>query len=157
MKIFDLFGITVAAAAGLCGAALTFSPDASAGGGAGCVYTSATPPVGAACVNQMAGLAAPAAPVVLPGPPAGAIPPVPAVVPPVPAGFPAGGPILGAPVPAPVAAPLITQAGAGKGVPTTSGLSADPVVLPGPAPAPPSGPATHSTLVTATGPAPAGG
>jgi hypothetical protein len=158
LKIFDLFGITVAASAGLCGAALTFSPDASAGGGAACVTNSSGPAAaagGAACVDQMAGLAAPAAPVVLPGPPLDAVPPVPAAVPPVPAGFPAGGPILGAPVPAPVAAPLITQAGTGKGVPTNPSLAADPVVRPGPAPTPP-GPASHQTLVTATEPLPAG-
>ncbi len=164
LKIFDLFGITIAASAGLCGAALTFSPDASAalrpmGGGAACVGTSSGPAAaagGAACVDQMAGLAAPAAPVVLPGPPADAVP-VPAAVPPVPAGVPAAGPILGAPAPAPVAAPLITQAGTGKGVPTNPALAADPVVLPGPAPAPPPpGPAAHPTLVTATGPLPPG-
>ena len=134
LKIFDLFGITVAATAGLCGAALTFSPDASAGGGAACVDKFATAPGGAACVDQMAGLAAPAAPMVLPGPPLDAVPPVPVAVPPVPAGLPVGGaPILGTPpVPAPVAAPLITQSGTGKGVPTNPSLAADPVVRPGP-------------------------
>jgi hypothetical protein len=158
LKIFQLFGITVAASAGLCGAALTFSPDASAtprpmGGGA-CVGKPATAAGGAACMNQMSGLAAPAAPVVLPGPPADAVP-VPAAVPPVPAGVPAGGPVLGAP--APVAAPLITQSGTGKGVPTKPSLAADPVVRPGPAPAPPPpASASHPTLVTATGPLPAG-
>jgi hypothetical protein len=145
LKIFDLFGITVAASAGLCGAALTFSPDASAGGGAACVDKFATAPGGAACVDQMSGLAAPAAPVVLPGPPADGIP-VPAAVPPVvPAGLPAGGaPVLGAPPVAPVTAPLITQAGTGKGVPTNPSLAADPVVRPGPAPT------GNPTLVTAT-------
>lgn len=160
MKIFDLFGITVAASAGLCGAALTFSPDASAaprpmGGGAACVDKFATAPGGAACMDQMSGLAAPAAPVVLPGPPVDGVPPVPLAPPPVPAGLPAGGPILGAPAPAPVAAPLITQAGTGKGVPTNPSLAADPVVRPGPASAPPA-PGSHQTLVTATGPLPAG-
>ena len=158
LKTFDLFGITVAASAGLCGAALAFSPDASAaprpmGGGAACVGKFAPAPGGAACVDQMAGLAAPAAPVVLPGPPADGIP-VPAAVPPVPAGVPvAGGPVLGAPPAAPVAAPLITQSGTGKGVPTNPALAADPVVMPGPAPAPPPpAPAAHPTSVTATGP-----
>ena len=163
LKIVDLFGITVAASAGLCGAALTFSPDASAaprpmGGGATCVDTFATAPAGAVCVVQMSGLVAPAAPVVLPGPPADAVP-VPAAVPPVPAGVPAGGPVLGAPVPAPVAAPLMTPSGTGKGVPTNPSLAADPVVRPGPAPVPKPpapAPASHPTLVTATRPLPAG-
>ena len=157
LKIVDLFGITVAASAGLCGAALTFSPDASAAprpmGGGACVA-----PGGAPCVVPMSGLGAPAAPVVLPGPPADAVP-VPAAVPPVPAGVPAGGPVLGAPVPAPVAVPLMTQSGKGKGVPTNPSLAADPVVRPGPAPVPtppPPAPASHPTLVTAIGPLPAG-
>ncbi len=152
MKTFDLFGITVAATAGLCGAALTFSPAASAGGGAACMATSSGPAAGGvACVDQMAGLAAPA-PVVVPGPPPGVVPPVPLAPPPVPLVPPVGGaPILGAPAAAPVA-PLITQGGiGGKGVPTNPALTADPVVLPGPAATP--GPAPHSTLVTATGPA----
>ena len=160
MKFFALFGITVAASAGLCGAALTFSPDASAAprpmGGGTCVDKFATAPGGAACMDQMSGLAAPAAPVVLPGPPADAVP-VPAAVPPVPAGVPAGGPVLGAP--APVAAPLVMQPGAGKGVPTNPSLAADPVIWPGPAPVPtppPPAPASHPTLVTAIGPLPAG-
>ena len=143
LKTFDFVGITVAASVGLCGAALAFSPDASAGGGAACVNKLATAPDGAACVDQMAGLAAPA-PVVLPGP----IPAVP-VVPPLPPVLPVGGaPILGAPPAAPVTAPLITQGGiGGKGVPTNPSLAADPVVRPGPA----SG--AQPTLVTATAPA----
>ena len=155
LKPFAFFGITVAASAGLCGAALTFSPDASAAprpmGGGACVA-----PGGAPCVVPMSGLAAPAAPVVLPGPPADAVP-VPAAVPPVLAGVPAGGPVLGAP--APVGAPLALQSGTGKGVPTNPSLAADPVVRPGPPPAPtppPPAPASHPTLVTAIGPADAG-
>jgi hypothetical protein len=152
LKTFDLVGITVAASAGLCGAALAFSPDASAGGGAACLDKFATEP-GAACVDQMAGLAAPA-PVVLPGPAGGGAPPVPLVPPPVPV-VPAA-PILGAPPVAPVTAPLITQGGiGGKGVPTNPSLAADPVVRPGPAALPPASGA-QPTLVTATGPLPAG-
>ena len=154
LKTFDLLGITVAAGAGLCGAALAFSPAASAGGGAACVDKFATAPGGAACVDQMAGLAAPA-PVVLPGPVGGGAPPVPLAPPPVPLVPPVGGaPILGAPPVAPVTAPLITQGGiGGKGVPTNPSLAADPVVRPGPtaAPAPASG--AQPTLVTATAPA----
>ena len=146
LKTFDLVGITVAASAGLCSAALAFSPDASAGGGAACVDKFATAPDGAACVDQMAGLAAPA-PVVLPGPLGGGAPPVP-LVPPV-----GGAPILGAPPVAPVTAPLITQAGiGGKGVPTNPSLTADPVVRPGPAAAPSPASGAQPTLVTATAP-----
>ena len=141
MKIFDLFGITVAATAGLWGAALAFSPGAAAfplptGGGP-------------TCVGQMAGLAAPG-PVVLPGPPVGAGgAPVPAGAP-VGSGAPVG---AGAPV-APAAAPVLPQAGSGKGVPTNPdpSLTAGPVVLPGPAPVPaPVSPApvAGQTLVSA--------
>jgi hypothetical protein len=146
LKTFDLLGITMAASAGLCGAALVFSPDASAGGGATCVGNFATAPGGAACVEQMAGLAAPA-PVVLPGPVGDGAPPVPLAPPPLPLVPPVGGaPILAAPP----AAPLITQAAiGGKGVPANPSLAADPVVRPGPVAAP--GP--QPTLVTATGPA----
>jgi hypothetical protein len=163
LKFFDLFGITVAASAGLCAAALAFSPGAAAAplptGGPGCVQKMAglealtgVP----ACVDQMAGLAAPVAgaaplvPAVLPGPPvvpAGA--PLPAGLPagaPVPAGLPAGAPVpVGAPVAAGVpggapAAPLLQQSGTGKGVPTNGAPTAGPVVLPGP-PAPIAAPA----------------
>jgi hypothetical protein len=149
LKIFGLFGITVAASAGLCGAALAFSPGAAA---------APLPTGGPTC--QMLGLgapvaAAPPAPVVLPGPPV-----VPAGAP-VPAGVPAGPPVAaGAPAGAPVApagAPLLQQAG-GKGVPTNPepALTAGPVVLPGPpAPTPlPPVPVTGPTLVAATGPVP---
>lgn len=131
LKIFDLFGITVAATAGLWGAALAFSPGAAAvplptGGGP-------------TCVDQMAGFAAPG-PVVLPGPPVGA------GGAPVPAGAPVG---AGAPV-APAAAPVLPQAGSGKGVPTNPdpSLAAGPVVLPGPAPV--AAPVAGPTLVAAT-------
>jgi hypothetical protein len=125
LKIVDLFGITVAASAGLCGAALAFSPGAAA---------APLPMGGPNCMQQMAGLGAPVAnatppvPVVLPGPPvvaaapADAVPagaaapadavPVGAAVPaglpvgtPVPAGLPAGAPVLaGVPAGAPVVA-----------------------------------------------------
>ncbi len=182
LKIFDLFGITVAASAGLCGAALAFSPGAAA----------APPPTGGpTCMGQMAGLGAPATgaaplvPAVLPGPPVvagappGAVPagaPVPAGVPagaPVAAGVPAGAPVAaGVPAGAPVAAgvpagapvpaagsPLLQQAGAGKGVPTNPGLAlmAGPVVLPGPPPVPTPlspVPVAGPTLAAATGPLP---
>jgi len=132
VKIFDLFGITVASSAGLCGAALAFSPGAAA---------APQPTGGPTCIEQMAGLGAPVAappvPAVLPGPPVvagappGAVPagapvpdgvPVPAGLPygaPVPAGVPAGAPVAaGAPATALVApaAPLLQQAGTGKGV-----------------------------------------
>jgi hypothetical protein len=141
LKIFDLLGIHVAAGAGLCGATLAFSAGAAA----------APLPTGGGptCVQQMSGLAAPVAaapaPVVLPGPPPGAVP--------------AGAPVLGgapatAPVPA-AAAPLLPQAGTGKGVPTGPALTAGPVVLPGPPPVPtptPPAPVTGATLVSATGP-----
>jgi len=181
LKIVDLSGITIAASAGLCGAALAFSPSTAA---------APLPMGGPSCMQQMAG-AAPPVPVVLPGPPiaAGAVPagvplpagaPVPAPVPagapvpaaaPVPADLPAGAPLLagvpaGAPavagvpgvVPAAPAAPLLQQAG-GKGAPTNPGpaLTNMPVVLPGPpqAPAPPSpAPAARPTLVSAFGPVP---
>ncbi|MDC8973263.1 hypothetical protein [Mycobacterium marinum] len=114
MRKFDRINIAVVASAGLCGAAFAFSPSAAA-----------TPlrTGGPSCVEQMAGVGAPAAgaaPVmapILPGPPvAGAVPvaggpllPVPAAGPvpiPAPAPVPAGAPVplpAGAPVPVPVA------------------------------------------------------
>ncbi len=161
LKIFDLLGITVAAGAGLCGAALTFSPGATA---------APLPTGGPTCIAQVAGLGAPVAnaappvPAVLPGPPVvagappGAVPagaPVPAAVPagaPVPAGVPAGAPV-------PAGVPLLQQAGAGKGVPTNPGpaLTAGPVVLPGPPPVPTPlspVPVAGPTLAAATGPLP---
>jgi hypothetical protein len=158
LKIFDLFGVTVTASAGLFLAAMAFSPGAAAAplstGG------------GPTCVNQVAGLAAPG-PVVLPGPPVGAGgAPVPAGAPvgagaPAAAGAPAGAPVAagapaGAPV-APAAAPVLPRAGSGKGVPTNPdpALTAGPVVLPGPAPVPTSlspAPVAGPTLVTAIAP-----
>src|ERR1700691_815231 len=88
LKILDLFGITVAASAGLCGAALAFSPGAAA-----------VPPRAGAptCMEQVASLGAPLVPAVLPGPPvvagapAGAVP----AGAPVPAGLAGGGPRAG--------------------------------------------------------------
>jgi len=179
LKIFDLFGITLASSAGLCGAALAFSPGAAA---------VPQPTGGPTCIEQMAGLGAPVTappvPAVLPGPPVvagappGAVPagapvplgapdgvPVPAGLPygaPVPAGVPAGAPVAaGVPATAPVApaAPLLQQAGTGKGVPTNPApaLTVGPVVLPGPppVPTPPSpAPMAHPTLVSATEPLP---
>jgi len=154
VKNFDLFGITVAASAGLCGAALAFSPGAAA---------APLPTGGPTCLQEMAGVAAPPVPAVLPGPPVVAgVPPgaVPAGAP-VLAGAPAGAPVpAGAPAGAPplaAAAPLLGQSGAGKGVPTNPGpaLMAGPVVLPGPplAPTPPSPmPVARPTLVSATAP-----
>jgi hypothetical protein len=154
LKILDLFGITVAASAGLCGAALAFSPGAAA---------APLPTGGPTCMEQMAGLGAPVAnaappvPAVLPGPPvvpAGA--PLPAGAPagvPVPAGVPAGAPV------APAGPPLLQQAGAGKGVPTNPGpaLTAFPVILPGPPPVPTPAspvPVAGATLTAATAPLP---
>jgi hypothetical protein len=178
LKIFDLFGITVAATAGLCGAALVFTPDAAA---------APLPLGGPGCTQQMAGIAAPVAdaappvPLALPGPPVAAGAPFPAAappfpapaaappIPPLPAGLPVGAPVLagvpaGAPVVAgvpdtvPAVAPLLQQAG-GKGAPTNPGpsLTNMPVVLPGPPPppTPPSpAPVARPTLVSAFGPAP---
>jgi hypothetical protein len=174
VKNFDLLGITVAASAGLCGAALAFSPGAAA---------APLPTGGPTCLEEMAGVAAPPAPAVLPGPPVvasvppGAVPagapvlagapagaPVPAGAPagaPVPAGAPAGAPVpagaaAGAPVPA-AATPLLQQSGAGKGVPTGPALTAGPVVTPGPppVPTPPSPvPVARPTLVSTTAPLP---
>jgi hypothetical protein len=139
VKILDLFGITVAASAGLCGAALALSPGAAA---------APLPTGGPTCTEQMAGLGAPVAnaarsvPAVLPGPPV-----VPAGAP-VPAGVPAG-------------PPLLQQAGSGKGVPTNPGsaLTSGPVVLPGPPPVPTPLPpvpvaVAGATLAAATGPLP---
>jgi hypothetical protein len=154
LKILDLFGITLAASAGLCGAALAFSPGAAA---------APLPTGGPTCMEQVAGLGAPVAvaappvPAVLPGPPV-----VPAGAP-VPAGVPAGAPVAaGAPAGAPVAPagpPLLQQAGAGKGVPTDPGsaLTSGPVVLPGPPPVPtplPPVPVAGATLAAAPGPLP---
>lgn len=133
MKIIDLLGITVAPIAGLCGAALAFSPDAAAAplptGGGACLQQSsafaapieqmsgaAAPaaaglPAGSpACIAQMSGLAAPLVPAVLPGPPVvPAAAPVPLGAPPVP--VPLGPPPvpLGAP-PVPLGAPLAAGA-----------------------------------------------
>src|SRR5258705_2379009 len=102
LKIFDLCSTTVLASAGLCGAALAFSPSAAAAplptGGPACLQQqsglaaapieqmsgSAVPAAAGgaaaapACIEQMAGLAAP---VVLPGPPVPPAP-VPASLPP---------------------------------------------------------------------------
>ncbi|CAM4294243.1 hypothetical protein MB901379_03166 [Mycobacterium basiliense] len=170
LKKFDQFSIMLAAGAGLFGAALAASPGA----------TSAPLPLGGpTCLEQMAGLAAPAGapPVIapiLPGPPvAGAVPlgpALPAALPgaaalpasalPVGAPLPAGAPVIaGTPLPAaaggpdgtPAGAPLLQQAATGKGVPTHQDreLSADPVVLPGPPPAP-----APATLAAATAPLP---
>lgn len=150
VKILDLFGITVAASAGLCGAALAFSPGAAA---------APLPTGGPTCTEQMAGLgapvanAAPSVPAVLPGPPV-----VPAGAP-APAGVPAGAPVpAGVPV-APAGPPLLQQAGSGKGVPTNPGsaLTSGPVVLPGPPPVPtplPPVPVADATLAAATAPLP---
>jgi hypothetical protein len=173
LKIFDLFGMTLAASAGLCGAVLAFGPAAAA---------APLPRGGPACeISDLAGPAAAApAPVVLPGPLGVPGAPVPAGFPggaPVPAGFPGGAPVPagfpgGAPVPAgfpggaplaagapadaavPVAAPIVPQAGTGKGVPTDPGpaLTADPVVLPGPPPVSTPVPPVP-VLAAATGPA----
>jgi hypothetical protein len=156
MTIFDRFSIRlVAAGAGLCGAALVFSPDVTAspliaGGGYACMEGAAGQaggaPVGAGCspaaapVADMAGV-----PMALPGPVPMA-PPVPVVplVPPLPAlpVVPAGAP-LGAPVAAPVAggAGLVDMANgyAGKGDPILPAPPGAPVagqpIPPGPSPA----------------------
>ncbi|MCV7342801.1 hypothetical protein MHAE_18282 [Mycobacterium haemophilum DSM 44634] len=155
MKIFDRFNTAILVSAGLCGAALAFSPGAAAA-------PLPMPTGGPTCIEQMSGLgAAPAAvPAVLPGPVAGAVPPVPLVpggfppvvppggfppvvppggfppvVPPggfppvVPAGAPAMGPLL-AEDPAALGSGIL----AGKGRPTAppqAALSGF-VVLPGP-------------------------
>ncbi|AWV47438.1 hypothetical protein JK2ML_0568 [Mycobacterium leprae Kyoto-2] len=89
MKVFDRFNTAILVSAGLCGAALAFSPSAAAA-------PLSMPTGGPTCIEQMAGLGAvPAAvPAVLPGPVAGAVPSVPVVpsggFPPVvpPGGFP---------------------------------------------------------------------
>jgi hypothetical protein len=144
MTIFDRFSIRlVAAGAGLCGAALCFSPDATAaplitGGGYACLEGAAgqagAAPVAAGCSPAAAPLADMAGvPMALPGP-IPAAPPVP-VVPPVPLAPPV--PVVpvvpaGAPVAAPVAAgaPIDMANGyAGKGDP----------ILPAPPGAPVSG------------------
>jgi hypothetical protein len=152
LKIVDLFGITVTAGAGLCGAALAFSPGAAA---------APLPTGGPTCTEQMAALGAPVAnaappvPAVLPGPPVVAGAP-PGAVPAgahIAAGVPAGAPV------APAGSPLLQQAGTGKGVPTNPGpaLSAFPVILPGPPPVPTPVspvPVAEPTLVAATGPLP---
>jgi hypothetical protein len=152
LKIVDLFGITVTAGAGLCGAALAFSPGAAA---------APLPTGGPTCTEQMAALGAPVAnaappvPAVLPGPPvvAGAPPGAVPAGAPIAAGVPAGAPV------APAGSPLLQQAGTGKGVPTNPGpaLSAFPVILPGPPPVPTPVspvPVAEPTLVAATGPLP---
>ncbi|RFD24785.1 hypothetical protein MUBE_12205 [Mycobacterium uberis] len=128
MKIFDRFNTAILVSAGLCGAALAFSPGAEAA-------PLPMPTGGPTCIEQMSGLgAAPAAvPAVLPGPVVGPVPPVPLA----PGGFP---PVV--PPVAPVMGPLLAEdpvalgSGtlAGKGVPTAPPQAAlsDFVVLPGP-------------------------
>jgi hypothetical protein len=131
MTIFDRFSIRlVAAGAGLCGAALVFSPDVPAaplitGGGYECMTAAAGEaggvPAAAPCAPPAAPLADMAGvPMALPGP-IPAAPPVP-VVPPVPLAPPV--PVVpvvpAAPVAAPVAggAPIDMANGyAGKGDP----------------------------------------
>jgi hypothetical protein len=154
VRIVGLFGVTLAAGAGLFGAALTFAPSAEAA------------PLmmgGPTCTEQMAGPVAAAAPVpmALPGPLPGAggapvLPAAPAVpaAPVVPAAAPAA-----AAAPVPAGAPLLTMAGTGKGVPTDPGpaLTAFPVIRPGPPPPPdplPPAPVTDATLTAALTPAP---
>jgi hypothetical protein len=116
MTIFDRFSIRlVAAGAGLCGAALVFSPDVTAaplitGGGYACVEGAAGQaggaPVAAPCAPAAASVADMAGvPMALPGP-IPAAPPVPVVpalplappvpvVPVVPAGAPVAAPVAG--------------------------------------------------------------
>ncbi|KJX75637.1 hypothetical protein, partial [Mycobacterium lepromatosis] len=123
MKVFDRFNTAMLVSAGLCGAALAFSPGAAAA-------PLPIPTGGPTCIEQMAvaGLgAAPAAvPAVLPGPVPGTVPPVPlgpGGFPPVvpPGGFPPvvppGAPAIG-PLPAGDSAALGSGILAGKGVPT---------------------------------------
>ena len=170
MKIFDRFNTALLVSAGLCGAALAFSPGAAA---------APLPTGGPTCVEQMSGLAgaaaAPAAlPAVLPGPPPAVIPPpllppgvplLPPGVPALPPGVPALPPVLppGAPLIGPLAAgaplavdPPVMGAGilAGKGVPTapSPAVLSGFVVLPGP-PASVQAPAPAAPVVA---PAPAG-
>jgi hypothetical protein len=145
LNILARFNITIVVGAGLCGAAMAFSPDAAA---------APLPMGGPTCLEQMAGAASPvagpvAAPMALPGPPVAGGPPFPlgAPAPLAPAG-------AGAPVAAPAAAPLETMVGAGpragKGVPTAPAAPVStPVVLPGPLP-PPAEPA--AVLVGAVAP-----
>jgi hypothetical protein len=145
------FAVAVAAGAGLYGAALLFSP------GAGANPLHPLPTGGPGCFEQQAAFGAAAAPVVLPGPVAGAVPlapivppvpvvppvpfapPLPPVVPPVP--FAPVVPVAGAGA-APIAdglagAPITMAAGTGKGAPTgAASKAAEPVVVPGPPPAP---------------------
>jgi hypothetical protein len=134
------FAVAVAAGAGVCGAALLFSP------GAGANPLHPLPTGGPGCFEQQAAFGAAAAPVVLPGPAAGAaplapivppVPPVPPVVPPVPLApvVPVAG--AGAAPIADAGAPITMAAGTGKGAPTgAASKAAEPVVVPGPPPAP---------------------
>jgi hypothetical protein len=137
LKIFGLLGLTTAASAGLCGAAVALSPAAS---------PAPLPMGGPTCVEQSSGLAGPVAPGALPGPLAPVVPaaPVLPVVPVVPVA--GGAPVAGGPV-VPVGVPVAT----GKGVPTNPGqtLASDPVVLPGPPPVKTPAPVAGATLTGA--------
>ncbi|WP_319448277.1 MULTISPECIES: hypothetical protein [unclassified Mycobacterium] len=154
MTIFDRFSIRlVAAGAGLCGAALVFSPDVTAaplttGGGYACIEGAAGQvgggaPAAAGCIPAAAPVADMAGvPMALPGP-VPLAPPVPVVplVPPVPL-IPAV-PVV--PAGAPLAAPIAGGAGvidmangfAGKGDPILPAAPGAPVsgqpIPPGPA------------------------
>jgi hypothetical protein len=156
LPIKSRFCVAVATGAGLYGAALLLSPGAVAH------PLHPFPTGGPGCIEQQAGLGAAAAPVVLPGPAAGAVPlapivpPVP-VVPPVPFAppVPPVPPVPFAPPVPPVpvvpiagagaagiadglaAAPITMAAGTGKGAPTGAATkAAEPVVVPGPPPEP---------------------
>ncbi|MDT5219684.1 MAG: hypothetical protein QOF15_1789 [Mycobacterium sp.] len=141
MPIKSRFCVAVATGAGLYGAALLLSPGALA---------NPFPTGGPGCIEQQAGVGAAAAPVVLPGPAAGAVPLAP-IVPPVPVvpPVPFAPPVPPVPV-VPIAgagaagigdglaaAPITMAAGTGKGAPTGAATkAAEPVVVPGPPPEP---------------------
>lgn len=148
MKVFDRFNTAILVSAGLCGAALAFSPSAAAA-------PLSMPTGGPTCIEQMAGLGAvPAAvPAVLPGPVAGAVPSVPVV--------PSGGfPPVVPPGVAPAVGPLLAEDSAalgsgilaGKGVPTASPQAAlsGLVVLPGPPASVEAPPAAAPVVAAAT-------
>jgi hypothetical protein len=151
MTIFDRFAIRViAAGAGLCGAAMAFSPDVTAAplttGGYECMQPAAAQaggaPVADACgpasaaVADMAGI-----PMALPGPlpiapPVPVVPPLP-IAPPLPIVpvVPAGAPVAAA-APVPVGLIDMAKGYAGKGDPVGPPAPGAPVsgqpILPGP-------------------------
>ena len=122
MKAFGRLDIALAAGAGLCWAALMFSPDVAAAplpmGGPPPIPG---PPVGGA--GAPVGGPPPAAPPVVPIPP-----------------LPAGAPIVGVPLPVPVlaAGPPSPLGGKGVLIDPPPVISPAPMVVPGPPPASPS-------------------